>query len=300
MSSSHVLASDPVAAEHQTSLNIDPLSDIFGAEISGVDLGQPLAKHTISDIKTAFRDHQLLLFRDQDVPRAAQVRFTGYFGQLEMPINRDYWGKDFPEVHTVSNLDADGKPKAAQALANPGNFFWHTDGSYLKAPPACSLLYSVEIPSSGGNTSFVSTYHAYETLELEQQEKLDNLRLVHSWAQSRINSGSRPPTEEELRKAPPIPHPLVRTHPDTDRKALYMGIHTSHIEGMDPEESRLLLDDLLHHATRPDVVYEHKWRPGDLVMWDNRCLMHFVVPDHPFEMHRRMHRTTAAGDRPFL
>jgi len=139
MSSSHVLVSDPVAKAHQTSLNIDPLSDIFGAEISGVDLGQPLAEQSIADIQASFRDHQLLLFLNQEIPRAAQVRFTGYFGQLEMPINRDYWGKDFPELHTVSRLDADGNPKAAQALANPENFFWHTDGSYLKAPPACSL-----------------------------------------------------------------------------------------------------------------------------------------------------------------
>ena len=157
MSSSHVLVSDPVAKAHQTSLNIDPLSDIFGAEISGVDLGQPLAEQSIADIQASCRDHQLLLFLNQEIPRAAQVRFTGYFGQLEMPINRDYWGKDFPELHTVSRLDADGNPKAAQALANPENFFWHTDGSYLKAPPACSLLYGIEIPSSGGNTSFVST-----------------------------------------------------------------------------------------------------------------------------------------------
>lgn len=280
-------------------IEILPIGKIFGAEIKGVNLGAPLDDDTIDTLKAAFLTYQLLLFRGQTVSRAAQVRFTGYFGDLELPINREYWGADFPELHTVCNLDENGNPTAAKALANPGNFFWHTDGSYLQAPPACSLLYSVEIPPAGGDTSFASTYHAYESLEAGTRERLEGCKLVHSWAQSRINSGSRPPTEQELREAPPVAHPLVRTHPETGRKALYIGNHSSHIEDMAADDSAELLSDLLVHTTRPEVVYRHKWREGDLVMWDNRCLLHCASSEFDMENERRvLHRTVLSGTVP--
>lgn len=289
----------PSADAAPCALSITPLSDIFGAQVDGVDIGVSLDEPTIAAIQAAFLDHQFLVFRGQSLSRAAQVRFTGYFGELELPLNREYWGSDFPEVHTVSNLDKDGNPTAAKALANPGNFFWHTDGSYLEAPPACSMLYSVEVPPIGGNTSFVSMYHAYESLSASLRERVDGQRLVHSWAQSRINSGSRPPTAQELKEAPPVAHPLVRTHPQTGRKGLYMGNHSSHMEGMDAEESRALLAELTAHATRAEVIYEHKWRVGDLAMWDNRCLLHCASTEFDMAHERRiLHRTVLSGTVP--
>lgn len=207
--------------------------------------------------------------------------------------------KDFPQLHVVTNLDADGKPTAKAALQNPGNYYWHTDASYMRKPSSSTLLYSIMTPSNGGDTEFANMYAAYEALSPEMKERIGSLRAVHSWEQSRHNSGSRPATEEEKRKAPPVAHPLVRTHPDTHRKALYLGVHTSHIEGMDVEEGRKLLADLLDHATQDRFVYRHKWQTGDLVMWDNRCLLHKATDD--FDMGnepRVLHRTVIQGTVP--
>lgn len=286
-------------ASRVENLKVVPLSDIFGAEIRGVDIGEELDRSTVDAIEEAFVRYQLIVFRGQCVSRAAQVRFTSCFGELDLPLNREYRGKDFPEVHTVSNLDADGNPTAAKALANPGNFFWHTDGSYLAEPPARSLLYSVEIPTTGGDTSFASTRYAYDTLPAKLRAEVDGKRLVHSWARSRINSGSRPATDQELREAPPVSHPLVRTHPDTGQPALYMGNHCADIEGMTPEKSQELLEALHTHATRPEAVYVHKWQVGDMVMWDNRCLLHCASTDFDMAGERRiLHRTVLRGTVP--
>ena len=280
-------------------LTLRPISDAFGAEILDIDIGESLSDNLVEAILSAFHAYELLLFRGQSLSRGAQVRFTSYFGELELPINRQYRGADFPEVHTVSNLDADGRPTVAKGLANPGNFYWHTDGSYLKIPPSCTVLYGHEIPPVGGDTLFASASHAYETLSDELRQRVAGQSLVHSWAQSRINSGSRPATEQELREAPPVAHPLVRTHPATGRKALFMGNHSGDIDGMEIEQSRALMNDLLSHATKPDAVYRHNWRVGDLVMIDNRCLLHSGSTDFDMANQRRvLHRTVLAGCTP--
>ena len=292
-------------ASHETApsareFTVTPLAHPFGAEIAGLDLARPLAPETIGELEKAFLTHPVLVFRGQRMSRADQVRFSGYFGELDVSVNRQYHGDDFPEIHTVSNLDAEGKPLPVAKLANPGNYFWHTDGSYQVSPPASSLLYGVTIPEAGGATSFASLYEAHDSLDEGHQSKLANLRLVHSWVQSRRNSGSRPPTDEEIRKSPPVTHPLVRTHPLSGRKALYLGIHGSHIEGMDRDESTALLAGLVEHATQDERVYHHHWRAGDLVMADNRCVLHRGVPDFAEATEPRiLHRTVIKGDKPF-
>jgi alpha-ketoglutarate-dependent taurine dioxygenase len=278
---------------------VTPLTHSFGAEISGLDLGQPLAPKAVDALREVFLEHPVLVFREQELSRGDQVRFTGYFGPMDVSVNRQYHGDDFPQVHTVSNLDADGRPIAVSALDNPGNYFWHTDGSYQAHPPAASLLYGVTIPSAGGVTSFLSLCEAYEALDATQQERIDGLRLVHSWAQSRRNSGSRPPTEEEIAKSPPTTHPLVRTHPVTGRKALYFGLHVSHVEDMAAAEGQALLAELLEHTTLEERIYHHHWSVGDLVICDNRCVMHRGSPEFDASPEPRiLHRTVVSGDQP--
>ncbi len=278
---------------------INKLSDILGAEIIGLDLGKPITSATKDKIIQAYGENLLLVFRDQNLSKGAQCDFSSVFGDFEMPVNADYVGKDFPQLHVVTNLDTTGKPTAKAALQNPGNYFWHTDASYMRKPSSSTLLYSIQTPSSGGDTKFANMYTAHDALSPEMKERIGSLRAVHSWEQSRLNSGSRPATEEEKSKAPPIAHPLVRTHPETHRKALYLGIHTSHIEGMDIEEGRKLLAELLEHATQDRFVYRQKWRKGDLVMWDNRCLLHKATDDFDMDNEPRvLHRTVIQGTAP--
>lgn len=277
-----------------------PLAKPFGVEIKGLDLREPLASEIIGELERMFLAHPVLVFRDQRISRADQIRFSAYFGELDVSVNRQYHGDDFPQIHTVSNLDAAGRPLPVSKLANPGNYFWHTDGSYQSNPPASSLLYGVTIPEAGGTTSFAGLYEAHDSLDDAHRSQLSALRLVHSWAQSRRNSGSRPPTAEEIAKSPPVTHPLVRTHPVTGHKALYLGIHGSHIEDMDRDESSALLADLVEHATQEHRVYHHHWRVGDLVMADNRCVLHRGAPDFAGATEPRiLHRTVIKGDRPF-
>jgi taurine dioxygenase len=292
-------ASQEVGAQ-SLAFTTTPLANPFGVEIKGLDLCEPLTSEIIGELEKVFLAHPVLVFRDQRISRADQIRFSGYFGELDVSVNRQYHGDDFPQIHTVSNLDAAGRPLPVSKLANPGNYFWHTDGSYQSSPPASSLLYGVTIPEAGGTTSFASLYEAHDSLDEARRSRLLSLRLVHSWAQSRRNSGSRPPTAEEIEKSPPVIHPLVRTHPVTGHKALFLGIHGSHIEGMDRDESSALLADLVKHATRDDRVYHHQWRVGDLVMADNRCVLHRGSPDFASATEPRiLHRTVIKGDRPF-
>jgi len=279
-------------------LRVRPLSP-FAAVSEGIDLNRPLDAAAQGAVRDAFLAHHLLVFPDQAVEKPSQIRFAQYFGPIEMPVNRDYLGRDYPEVHVVSNLDAEGKPTAAKALANPGNYFWHTDASYMRRPASATILYAVTVPTQGGDTSFANLHLAYEALPAATRRQIDGLRAIHSWAQSRVNSGSRPATPEERRLAPPVDHPLVRTHPDTGAKGLYLGNHTAYVEGMPLEEGRALLKELLAHATRPEFVYRHRWRPGDLVMWDNRSLLHRASDDYDMAREvRLLHRTVVQGTVP--
>ncbi|MEX2617418.1 MAG: TauD/TfdA family dioxygenase [Alphaproteobacteria bacterium] len=287
-----------LTAEHD-SLGIAALDGAFGAAVAGVDLGGTLADAEFATIRDAFLASQILVFRGQQLDKPAQIRFTERFGELELPLNRDYLGADYPALHVVTNLDTEGRLKDRKVLANPGNYFWHTDASYMAVPAMATLLYAVQVPPAGGDTAFANLHLAYEALPETTKARIDGMKAVHSWAQSRINSGSRPATEEEARSAPPVAHPLVRTHPDTGRKALYLGNHTSHIEGLPVEEGRALLGELLAHATAPRFVYRHRWQPGDLVMWDNRCLVHRASDDFDFTTHARvLHRTVLRGTVP--
>lgn len=295
MSSSAAMQAVPHAG---STLLIQPLSASTGAQCAGVDL-KNLKDGEWEKLLEAYHRHSLLVVRAQKLAKADQVAFSERFGELEMPIRKDYLGKDFPGLHVVSNIGADGRPNNTKGLENPGNFFWHTDASYMKRPASTTLLYAIEIPAAGGDTNFANMHAAYDALPPQTQERIASLRAIHSWEQSRHNSGSRPASEEEKLQAPDVAHPLVRTHPQTGRKGLYLGNHTSHIEGMDVEEGRALLQQLLQHATQPQFVYRHKWQVGDIVVWDNRSLLHKASDD--FDMNntaRVLHRTVVQGTVP--
>ena len=236
-----------------------------------------------------------MVFRDQKLSKPEQAAFTEQFGELESHVARQHDGSGTPIVHTVSNLDAEGKPSS-----NPtthGNYFWHTDKSYLAKPSLATLLHSIELPKRGGATQFANISLAYDALPEERKQAFTNLKVVHSWEANRRNTKNRPATEEEKRDRPPVTHPMIRTHPETGRKVLYIGIHTSHIIGMSMVESRTLLDELADFCAQDKFVYTHEWQPGDLVMWDNRTLLHRANANYGMNKERRiLHRTVIKGD----
>ena len=273
------------------------LTEVGGAEIVGLDISKPLDAATVQAIRDAFLAHHILAFRDQRLTADEQTRFTRYFGELEEHVIRQRDGSRMPLVQAVSNLDAEGNP-TYKPLTH-GNYFWHTDKSYHAVPSLATLLHAVEIPAKGGDTQFANMYRAYEALPEDRKREYETLKVVHSWEANRRNTGNRPASEEEKRERPPVVHPLVRTHPETGRKTLYIGTHTSHIEGREAQ-GRALLEELQAYATQPRFVYSHRWRPGDVVMWDNRCLLHRAVANYGMNKERRvLNRTVVRGtDRP--
>jgi len=279
-------------------LNIRRIGRVAGAEISGLDLSEPFGDDVRDAILAALNEHHVLSFPDQNLTKDQQIAFTERFGELEGHVAKDHDGKMFPPVHIVSNLDPDGKPTATPR--SHGNYFWHTDKSYHELPSLASLLYAVEIPPMGGATQFANMAMAYDELMPEMKEKIQGLKVVHSWEQSRKNSFNKPATPDQISARPPVSHPIVRTHPDTGKKGVYIGIHASHIEGMDWHEGREILYRLTDLVTQPRFVYTHEWKKNELVMWDNRCLMHRATGDFPQEIYPRvLHRTVIRGTKPF-
>lgn len=277
-------------------LGVRRLADVAAAEIHGVDLSRPLAPALKDSIMAAFLEHRLLVFRGQHLTKDQQYELTLNFGELEGHVARLAGGGRSPLVHTVHNLDENGRPTASPR--DYGNYFWHTDKSYHAVPSLLTMLHAVELPPDGGDTQFANTVAGYAALPEETKRAIAGLQIVHSWEASRRNTGGRLATEEETRE--PVTHPLVRTHPDTGEKTLYLGLHTSHVVGMEEAEGRALLDRLLAHTTQPEFVYVHTWRPGDLVIWDNRCLLHRAVRNYDMARHRRiLHRTVVKGTAPF-
>jgi taurine dioxygenase len=270
----------------------------MGAEIFGTSLAQPIDDAARDVILEALNRYKLLAFRDQNLPKEAQLAFTRRFGELEPHVNRDFRSAGAPEVHPVNNLDENQQP--SRSIKNIGNYSWHTDKSYMARPSLATLLYAVQLPPSGGDTEFADMQAAYDALPEARKRMLQPLRLVHSWERSRQKSGSKPATEEEKHDAPPVVHPLIRTHPATGRKVLYVGNHTSHVEGWEVARGEALIAELQEFATQPRFVFRHQWRPGDLVMWDNRCLLHRALPNFEMERYARvLNRTVVRGDIPF-
>ena len=288
----------PASPRSATLFALNKLSDVAGSEILGLDLSVPLTAPVRDAILDAFVEHHVLVFPGQSLSKEQQRSFTENFGEIEGHVGRLSDGTRYPLVHTVTNIDAvTGLPTPTPNTH--GNYFWHTDKSYHAVPSLTTLLHAVQVPPSGGDTLFANMHMGYEALSIDERRALDGLRAVHSWEASRRNTGNRPATEEQKRERPPVNHPVVRSHPVTGRKSLYLGMHISHVEGMPIDEGRAMLADLLERATVPANVYRHQWVVGDLVMWDNRCLLHRADRNFDMSAHARiLHRTVVKGTVP--
>jgi alpha-ketoglutarate-dependent taurine dioxygenase len=274
------------------------LEDFGGLEIDDMDLSQPLTEAGRERLLAAFAAHPVLVFRGQKLTKDQQYAFTLNFGEIEgAHVNRLIDAKNYTPVHTVSNLDSEGNP--SEVLRERGNYYWHSDKSYHAVPSLMTMLHAVELPPKGGETQFANTAKAYAALPEEDKALVAALRAIHSWEASRIQSNSRPATAEQMAERPPVDHPVVRTHPDTGAKVLYLGNHASHIVGWPLEQGQVLMRRLLAHATQAPFVYTHRWRQGDLVLWDNRCSVHRALPHEAMGTHRRvLHRTVVKGTVP--
>ena len=272
---------------------VDPLSPLMAAEITGLNAAQSLDDFVRDSILEALGRYKVLVLRNQDLAPADQAAFTKCFGELEPHVNREFRGGAVPEVHPVNNLDENGKPARGR---NIGNYSWHTDKSYMLRPSLATMLFAVTLPPAGGDTEFADMQTAYVALPDNRKEELLKLRVVHSWERSRQKNGSRLATAQEIIDAPPVSHPLIRTHPMTGEKGFYIGNHTSHVEGWSVDEGEAFLQELQDFATQDRFVYRHRWQLGDMVIWDNCALLHRAVANYDIEAHIRiLNRTVVRG-----
>jgi len=277
------------------SVEIRPLSYALGAEVCGVNISKPLDDKIIRQIHTAFLDHGILLFRGQPLTRQQHVAFSRQLGEVDDNKSKvDDKASDCPEIMVVTNKPAPGA-KQSSRIGKPVGEDWHTDVIHSSVPPMASLLRSVELPESGGDTMFSNQYLAFETLSDGMKKLIEGLHGVHSGSGSRIDNSTPERAAETRRRNPPIAQPLVRIHPETGRKSLYLTQRFKYFAGMTAEESKPLIDYLCNHSTRPQFVYRHVWRKDDLVMWDNRCTMHIAVGDYDRTQTRHLEKTTLLG-----
>jgi taurine dioxygenase len=273
-----------------------------GAEVL-FDLSLPLDDARFREIEQAFHDNIVVFFRNQKLSSERQIEFSRRFGELEIHIVKKYLLPDYPEILLISNLRNDAGEHIG--LADAG-FTWHTDTSYRELPSRCSLLYAREVPHRDGtplgDTVFANCIAAYEALPAGMKQRLSGLKAIHRYSsRRRIENSPRPKlTAAQIAETPDIAHPIVRTHPYTGRKALYITAgECVGIEGMPEHEAVDLIAELDAHCVRPEFLYRHRWQVGDLLMWDNASAMHLAVCDYALPERRLMHRTTVIGSRPF-
>jgi taurine dioxygenase len=295
-------------ALHDTAARTAPASTIeirrfdapVGAEVIGLDLHRPLPDADFARIHRAHLDHHVLVFRDQRITPQQQIDFSRRFGPLQIHVLHQFLLAGHPEILVVSNIVDNGKPIG---LGDAGHY-WHSDLSYKEKPSLGSLLHAQELPEEGGDTLFANMHLAWDTLPDALKRQVSGLRAEHSYLakyeELRQRSPWRPKlSDEQVAQVKPVEQPVVRTHPETGRKALFVSEHfTTRIVGLPDDESRDLLAQLFAHSVKPEHLYRHRWQPHDMVFWDNRSLMHLAAgcPDH---MRRRLNRTTIEGDLPF-
>jgi taurine dioxygenase len=278
---------------------VKPLHRVLGCEISGVTLEEALSPRLFARIYDAFLDYQVILFRDVDLPPATQVAFARRFGEVQVHVLSEQYGyKDHPEIYLLSNLDKDGNPSGKHP--DKGTLYWHTDGSWRERTGQATMMYSEIVPEAGGETQFADMYSAYELLPPATKARIEGKRAIHNFDFSRTRRhGVAPLTAEQKAKTPPVAHPIVRTHPETGRKAIFLGDHAESIEGMDYDEGRDLIEQLNVMITPTARVYSHTWSPRECMVWDNRCTLHRATGFDEARLKRVMRRCTILGDRPF-
>lgn len=278
-------------------LTIDRLHPLFVAEVSGIDLARPQDDATIAALKDAFEEHSILVFRDQDITDDQQVAFSERFGPLERMLIGSQGGGT--PLAFLTNVDRETDriipPDDKRMIRNLCNMMWHTDSSFKRVPSLASILSGREVTGDGGETQYATLRGAYDTLSEDMKQRIDGLVAEHSFAHSRSLVDKSLLSQEMKDEVPPVPQSLVRQNPVNGRKALYLGSHASHILNMPVDEGRALLRELLEHTTHDRFLYTHKWQSKDIVMWDNRAVLHRGMP-YDYENQRRvMHRTTVAG-----
>jgi alpha-ketoglutarate-dependent 2,4-dichlorophenoxyacetate dioxygenase len=261
-------------------LELKPLHRLFAAEASGVDLRGTLDTNTVEEVEAAMDRYAVLVFRGQPLTEEQQIAFARRFGPLDLGLKKVFKRPNrlkYDESIDISNVDDSGRIASVASkkmYSQLANQLWHSDSSFQDPPARYSMLQSIVNPSQGGETEFADLRAAYDALPGDLKHKIDGLRAQHYALHSRMNLGDVDWTEAQRRALPPVEWPLVRTHPASKRKLLFVGVHATHIVGMHLGEGRLLLAELLEHATQREFVYRHEWRVGDLVIWDNRCVVH--------------------------
>jgi len=279
-------------------LPMRPLTPRLGARVE-LELGRGLDDATFKAVYDAFLRHQVLVFPPQDLPPARQVEFARRFGEVQVHVMNQYHADGYPELYRLSNLDEKGRPNGKHP--DKGTLAWHTDGSWQRVTGQATIIYGEVMPASGvgGETHFCDMYGAYERLSPQWKARIKGLRAVHNLDFSRNRRhGEEPMTEEQKRARPPVDHPVVRTHAETGRKCLYLGDHAEYIVGMPYDEGRALIEELNALAIHPDLSYEHRWTPRELIAWDNRCVLHRATPYDAATQGRVIRRCTVLGGVP--
>ena len=280
--------------------SIVPFDAPLGAEVIGLDTGAPLDDDDFAQLRQAHLDHHVLVFRDQQITPRQQVRFSRRFGDLQIHVLRQFQLASDPEVLIISNIRENGQPIG---LGDAGHY-WHSDLSYKAIPSLGSMLHAQELPATGGDTLFANQHTAWETLPDELKAAVEHARAEHSYLAKyaelqKLNPWRPNLTQAQIDEVVPAIHPVVRTHPETGRKALFVSEHfTTRIIGLPVGESDALLQALFEHSSRKELIYRHQWQPGDMVFWDNRSVTHLAAGCPP-DQRRKLYRTTIEGDAPF-
>ncbi|MFV1942297.1 TauD/TfdA family dioxygenase [Pseudomonas luteola] len=287
-----------LAVSHQ-SFQVRPFGNL-GAEIIGIDLSLPLSAEDFIRVHRAHLDHHVVVFRNQHITPEEQIAFSRRFGVLQIHVLKQFLLASHPEILIVSNIIENGQPIG---LGDAGKF-WHSDLSYKELPSLGSMLHAQELPAEGGDTLFANMHLAWDTLPASLQKAVEHRKAAHSYtatySKPKFEGNWRPAlTAEQLAEVKEVVHPVVRTHPETGRKALFVSEgFTTRIEGLPEDESRDILAQLYAHSVLPEHLYRHQWQSHDLVFWDNRSLIHLATgcPNH---LRRKLYRTTIQGDAPF-
>ena len=284
-------------------ITVKPRHPALGAEVSGVDMRLPIDAETVQAVTDAWMKHLVLVFPNQRISDAEHVAFTRHFGEPEIfhQTSLHLRSDRVREIFLVSNVDetgrlmAPGEPSQRQLSSSQQ---WHTDSSYRPMPSAGSLLHGIEISRTGGVTQFINMCMVYDELPESLRRQVEGRKARHDFGMLSRLVGSPPPTPEECAAMPPVWHPMVRRHPVTGRKSLYVSsIYNDAIEEMEDDAARRLVEELTEFAAQSKYMYRHVWEPHDVLMWDNRCTVHAVTPHDPMER-RVMHRTTIVGREP--
>jgi taurine dioxygenase len=276
---------------------VRPLTPSLGAEISGMRLDAEMDEQLFGAVYRAFLRYQVLLFPPQDLPPARQVSLARRFGEVQIHVMNQYHADGYPELYRLSNLDEQGRPSGRHP--DRGTLAWHTDGSWQRVTGQATIIYGEVMPEAGGETHFCDMYGAYERLPPSWKARIAKLRAVHNLDFSRNRRhGEDPLTEAQRRARPPVDHPVVRTHPETGRKCLYLGDHAEYIVDMPYDEGRALIEELNALAIHADLTYEHHWKARELLIWDNRCVLHRATAYDVASQPRVIRRATVLGEVP--